>query len=343
MITNVDTGPSGGPDGAPGPRPEGTSVIAIDVGGTGIKAALLDGTGTVRHTERHRTGAQRGPEPVVATILDVAAGLAATAGASGTPARAAGIVVPGVVDEVAGVARWSANVGFRDVPLRHLLAQRLGLPAVLGHDVRAGGLAEARLGAGRGHGQVLFVAVGTGIAAAHVVHGRVLAGAHHAAGELGHIVVRPGGARCNCGARGCLETVASATAVARGFAERTGGTATAAEVVRLALSGDRAAERVWADALDALATALHTAVTLYDPDVVIIGGGLAEAGEALFGSLSTALDRRLTFQTRPKLLRAALADWAGCLGAGLLALDLPAAAGAAGTAGTPDVAGTAGR
>src|SRR5439155_9925740 len=184
-----------GPPPAPGTfgRPAVTTadvVVALDVGGTGIKCALVDGQGVVRHAERHATGRERGSDAVVGTILDVAEGLAAKAAADGLTARAVGLVVPGVVDEATGTAVWSANLGFRDVPLRDLAATRLGLPAALGHDVRGGGLAEARLGAGRGRRHVLVVAIGTGIAAAHVVDGVVFAGAHGAAGELGHIVVR---------------------------------------------------------------------------------------------------------------------------------------------------------
>ena len=120
-------------------------VIAIDIGGTGMKCALVDAAdGTIRHTERHLTGAERGPAAVVDTIVEVAAGLADTARLEGLEPLAIGLVAPGVIDEANGVAVWSANVGFRDVPLRDLVTARLELPAALGHDVRAGAFAEAR-------------------------------------------------------------------------------------------------------------------------------------------------------------------------------------------------------
>jgi glucokinase len=297
-------------------------VVALDVGGTGIKCALVDRDGTVRHTERHATGRERGADAVVATILAVASALAATARDAGLAPRAAGVVVPGVVDEAGGVAVWSANLGFRDVPLRDLVSRRLGMPAAVGHDVRAGGLAEARLGAGRGYRQVLAVLVGTGIAAAHVVDGRVFAGAHGAAGEIGHIVVRPGGPKCGCGNLGCLEAVASATAVARRFMERTGGRmASAEQVARLAAGGDPDGTAVWQETVDALADGLLTGIALFDPEIVVLGGGLAEAGDTLVGPVQEALRARITFHREPVLRRAALGDEAGCLGAGLLALD----------------------
>ena len=297
-------------------------VVAIDVGGTGMKCALVDAAGNALHTERHATGAQRGSDAVVATILDVAAGLAERARAEGHRLVAAGVTVPGVIDETNGVAVWAANIGFRDVPLQRLMQERLHVPATLGHDVRAGGLAEARLGAGREFDHVLVVPIGTGIAAAHVVHGKAFAGAHGAAGEIGHIIVRPGGRPCGCGARGCLEAEASASAIGKAYSAKTGRTVTAADVVRDAALGEPVAVTVWAEAIDALADGLRTGLTLYDPEVIVIGGGLAEAGDALLGPLDKALAGKLTFQYRPALVRAALGDVAGCLGAGLLALSL---------------------
>jgi glucokinase len=298
-------------------------VVAIDIGGTGLKCALVDvADGSIRHTERHPTGADRGPAAVADTIVEVAAGLATTAQRTGHQPRAVGLVAPGVIDETTGVAVWSANVGFRDVPLRDLVIARLELPAVLAHDVRGGALAEARLGAGRGAQRVWFVAIGTGIAAAYVRDGRTDSGAHGASGEIGHVVVRPDGPQCGCGLRGCVETIASASAVARGYAQRTGEKISAADVVARATVGDPAAAEVWADAIDALADGLRIGITLYDPDMIVLGGGLAEAGAALLGPLGSAVRERLTFQTMPSLVRAELGDEAGCLGAAQLAMDL---------------------
>jgi glucokinase len=297
-------------------------VIALDVGGTGMKCALVRPDGVVHHAERHPTLASRGPAAVTANILVVAAGLADRARADGLTPVAAGVAVPGVVDEVNGVAVWSSNVGFRDVPLRDLVAGRLGVPAALGHDVRAGGTAEARLGAGRGEPHVLFMAIGTGIAAAHVVDGRAFAGAHGAAGEVGHVIVRPGGPPCGCGMNGCLESVASASAIGRRYAELSGiADAAAFDVAARSAAGEPLAESVWRDAVEALADGLLTCQALYDAGVVVLGGGLAEAGEALLGPLRLALKQRVTFHRMPEVVRAALGDTAGCLGAALLALD----------------------
>ena len=299
-------------------------VIALDVGGTGMKAALVGPAGELLHRARRATGRERGPDTVVEGILDFAAELRAHGARHlDGPAAAAGVAVPGIVDEERGVAAYAANLGWRDIPLRELLAHRLGVPVALGHDVRTGGLAEGRIGAGRGADRFLFVPLGTGIAGAIGIGGRVEAGAHGFAGEVGHIVVRPGGAACPCGQHGCLERYASAAAVSEAWAAASGAPgADAADCAKAVESGDPNAVRVWRDAVDALADGLVTAVTLLDPRILIIGGGLAEAGETLFTPLRDAVRRRVTFQKLPAIVPAALGDSAGCLGAGLLAWDL---------------------
>ncbi|MGW3630878.1 ROK family protein [Streptomyces sp. NPDC005122] len=300
-------------------------VIALDVGGTGMKAALVGPAGELLHQARRATGRERGPDAVVGAILDFAAELRAHGERRfGAPAAAAGVAVPGIVDADSGTAVYSANLGWRDVPMRRLLGERLGgVPVALGHDVRTGGLAEGRIGAGQGADRFLFVPLGTGIAGAIGINGAVEAGAHGFAGEIGHIVVRPEGAACPCGQRGCLERYASAAAVSQAWAEASGAPdADAADCAKAVESGNPRAVRVWQDAVDALADGLVTALTLLDPRTLIIGGGLAEAGDTLFTPLRAAVERRLTFQKLPSLVPAALGDTAGCLGAGLLAWDL---------------------
>ncbi|MFJ6897697.1 ROK family protein [Streptomyces hokutonensis] len=300
-------------------------VIALDVGGTGMKAALVGAEGELLHRARRATGRERGPDAVVEHILGFAAELRAYGEEHyGEPASAAGVAVPGIVDAERGVAAYSANLGWRDVPLRDLLAARLGgVPVALGHDVRTGGLAEGRIGAGKGADRFLFVPLGTGIAGAIGIDGRVEAGAHGFAGEIGHIVVRPGGAPCPCGQTGCLERYASAAAVTEAWAAVSGDPeADAADCANAVASGDPRAETVWQEAVAALADGLVTALTLLDPRTIIIGGGLAEAGETLFTPLREAVEGRITFQKLPTIVPAALGDTAGCLGAGLLAWDL---------------------
>ncbi|MFH8368707.1 ROK family protein [Streptomyces sp. NPDC018031] len=300
-------------------------VIALDVGGTGMKAALVAADGELLHEDRRPTGREAGPDAVVARILDFADELRALGEQRyGVPASAAGVGVPGVIDEARGIAVFAANLGWRDVPLRALLSQRLaGIPVALGHDVRTGGLAEGRIGAGNGTGRFLYVALGTGIAGAIGIDGRIEPGAHGSSGEIGHVIVRPGGPACGCGQSGCMERLASASAVGGAWAEVCGDpTADAADCAKAVESGDPRARAVWSEAVAALADGLVTAVTLLDPEMLIIGGGLAEAGETLFAPLRAAVADRITFQRQPVIVPAALGDTAGCLGAGLLAWDL---------------------
>ncbi|WP_055586550.1 ROK family protein [Peterkaempfera griseoplana] len=300
-------------------------VLALDVGGTGMKAALVARDGTPLHEARRPTGREHGPYTVVEAILGFAAELAEEGRARfGEPPSAAGVAVPGTIDEQDGIAVFSANLGWRDVPLRRLLTERLaGAPVALGHDVRSGGLAEGRIGAGRGVDRFVFIALGTGIAGAIGIDGRIEAGAHGYGGEIGHVVVRPGGPECGCGARGCLETLASASAVARAWAAAGGDpTADAADCARAVQAGDPAAAAVWGTAVDALADGIVLCQSLLDPSTVIVGGGLAEAGDTLFTPLRAAVAERLTFQKPPALVPATLKDTAACLGAGLLAWDL---------------------
>lgn len=250
-----------------------------------MKAALVGAGGELLHQARRATGRDRGPDAVVDGILDFAAELRAYGIEHlGAPALAAGVAVPGIVDEERGIAAYSANLGWRDLPLRGLLTERLGgVPVALGHDVRTGGLAEGRIGAGKGADRFLFVPLGTGIAGAIGIAGRVESGAHGFAGEIGHIVVRPDGTPCPCGQRGCLERYASAAAVSEAWASATGNPeADAADCAKAVDGGDPKAREVWQHAVDALADGLLTALTLLDPRTLIIGGGLAEAGDTLF-------------------------------------------------------------
>ncbi|MET9020542.1 ROK family protein [Actinopolymorpha sp. NPDC004070] len=295
-------------------------VAALDVGGTSMKGALVDAERRVRARMSFPTPVADGPDAVVDQIGSALETLAARAPEIGLDAPvAAGLVVPGIVDEPRGVAVAAANIGWENAPLVAVLQDRLGIPVALGHDVRGGGLAERVLGAGAGARDTLFIALGTGIAASCIVDGRPLVAGGYA-GEVGHVVVEPDGELCGCGGRGCLERVASAAAVARRYTARTGTLVSgAADVALRVREGDPDAQAVWDEAVAALVTVLHTAVTLLGPEVVIVGGGLAEAEDLLLDPLRRGLEDRLTFQRRPRLVRAALGDQAGCLGAALLA------------------------
>lgn len=297
------------------------AVAAVDVGGTRIKACLVDATYTVLADAVLPTppdiafGIDAAVAETLATLRTVAARRGHAPSVVGC-----GVVVPGLVDEASGVGRLSANLGWRDLPVRDLVAQRLGLPVVVGHDVRAGLLAESRLGAGRGVLDQVFVPVGTGIAGALMLDGRVLS-AGGWAGEIGHLVVRPGGPACPCGQRGCLEAVASAAAVERRYAASSGERVSAAIVAERVSRGECAAVGVWRDMVAALVDGLVATVTITGPELVVLGGGLARSGELLLGPVRCGLTERLTFQRPLRVERAGLGDRAGAMGAACLAWD----------------------
>jgi len=298
-------------------------VIACDVGGTGIKAGLVDAAGRVRRAVTVPTPVVDGDGDATAEgVLDRLAGLVAELGsaADGAPAGV-GVIVPGLVDAAAGVALYAENLGWKDVRFVDRLAAATGLPVAFGHDVRAAGAAEQRFGAGQGYRDVAFVPIGTGISAALVLDGRPYAGGGWA-GEIGHIDVGSG-LPCPCGARGCLETVASAAAIARRYAERSGRAVPGAlEVAARLGAGDADAAAVWDEAVDALALVLAVTAGVAAPELIILGGGLSGAGPVLLEPLRRGVARRVTPpQRQPELVAAALGEQAGLLGAALLAWD----------------------
>jgi glucokinase len=300
-------------------------VAAVDVGGTRVKAALVDRSYDVAAALTVPTPADVAADvggAVASAVAELLASAARDAGQHAEPVRVVGcgVVVPGLVDERRGVGLWSANLGWRDLPVGDAVTAHLQVPTAVGHDVRAGLLAETRLGAARGARHALFLPVGTGIAGALLLEG-VLISADGWAGELGHMLVDPAGVACACGAVGCLETVGSAAAVERAYAATTGQRCSAEQVAALTVAGDPAAALVWERAVSALGAAIAATVTLTGVDLVLLGGGLAESGETLLRPLRADVDARLTFQRRPRLEKAALGDRAGCLGAACLAWD----------------------
>lgn len=304
-----------------------TCVIALDVGGTAMKGALLSPGGAPLHRERWPTRRDEGPGAVVEAIASAALELRERARALGVEALAAGVAVPGQVDEATGTAVYSANLGWRELPLRDRLADALSLPVAFAQDVRAGAIAEGRIGAARDAADFLFVAIGTGIGAAVVLDGRARTGVHGLAGELGHVRAGARGERCACGGDGCAEAVASAPAIARRYLRSTDPAAApvdSEEVLRRAVAGDPAARHAWDDAIVALAGPLAAAVALLDVGVVVLGGGVARAGVRLLEPLERELAARLPVHPAPSLRAAALGDEAGSIGAGLLAWDLAA-------------------
>lgn len=293
-------------------------VLAVDVGGTSMKAEVLDASSTTLAAAGCPTprgdgdGALRALGDLCADLLDR---LDPTVR---DHVDRVAVAVPGLVDTATGTSVLAANLGWRDTPVAQAVSLRTGLPVVLGHDVTSAGLAEWRLGAGRGVDDLLVVVIGTGIAATLVSGGRLVRGGAHQAGEIGHVVVRPDGPVCACGARGCLEAIASARAVADRYQDLSGRPVDGAAGVHALLGRDACADQVWDEAVDALADGLLTAVTLLAPSRVVLGGGLSQAGAALIAPVRDLMVRRARVVSVPPIVAGDLGSRAGVLGASLL-------------------------
>ncbi len=293
-------------------------VIALDVGGTDIKGAVVGSDYKIISRLRRKTDASHGTKAVLGSMLQALDELRSNAQADGLTVRAAGCSVTGIVNEAEGIAIHSENVGWDNIDLRSIISKEIGLPTGLGHDVRAGGLAESRLGAGRPFTDFIFVAVGTGVSSAIIVNSQVVIGGGYA-GEIGHVHAGLGVA-CKCGGHGCVEAVASAASIARIYSERSGTTVPGAkEVADRMVAGDELAREIWMQAVNALSVALGWATGVLGPQAIVIGGGLVRSGDLLLDPLRVALAEKLPVHPMPLLLPAQFADEAGCLGSALIA------------------------
>ena len=272
-------------------------AIGIDLGGTNLKLALLDGEDRMRERVTAPTGGAEGHEAVIARMIEGVTALRARA--PEIPVAGIGVGVPGMVDMATGVTGDLPNLPGRwsDVPVGPRIASATGLPVGLLNDGKAFAVAEHRLGAAAGTETALLAAVGTGIGGAVIAHDRVLFGVGGAAGEIGHLIVQPEGPRCTCGNLGCVETLASGPAIVaeavrrivQGFATSlvalSGGDLNAITpelVARAAEQGDAVAAEVLDRAGGWFGVALAGAIALIAPEVVVIGGGVAPAGSRYF-------------------------------------------------------------
>lgn len=303
-------------------------VLAVDLGGSLTKVAYADSRGLLSSADRLRTELTGDSDTLVRWLADRITGY--TRARPQDRCLGFGVVVPGIIDTAAGRVLAAPNVGWYDVPVRDRLTELTGLSGVVAHDVRTAGLAEWRMGAGHGVDNLLFLPLGTGIAGAMIVDGRQLDGGGYA-GEIGHIRVSAAGdLPCACGQVGCLETVASASGVARSYrrlAHRDAGTGSAERMVEarqvadLARSGDVAARAAFAVATDALTEALLVYLTLLGPELIVVGGGLSGAVDLFLPQLERGIRARVAFQRMPRIVPALLGADAGVIGAGLVGWD----------------------
>ena len=290
-------------------------VAAIDVGGTSIKAALVSEDLEVLQTLSVPTPKS---DPTGIETTEIIASIIKKLGAAQT-VSAIGLAVPGLLMEAKGISRWTGNLRWKDLPIRDLVSQAVQLPTAFSHDVRVGAIAELRNGAAKNYQQSIFIPIGTGIAAALIIDGKIRSSDGYA-GEIGHLNVGHD-IPCVCGLEGCLETISSAAAISREYAKRTGYEVSAKEILKRIKSDDHAWQ-VWEQAIAYLAIALEDLITILAPEAIIFGGGLSQARDTLTAPLKAILAERLTFQRRPDLLIAHYGSRAGTIGCAIIALDL---------------------
>jgi glucokinase len=320
---------------AVGLRPGGTesaATIGIDIGGTSVRASVVAPDGSIVASARASTPGTVGrTEDVVAGLVD---GLRAE-----HEVTAVGLAVAGFISADRSKVMFAPHLAWRDDPVPERMADRLGLPVVMEHDVNAAAWAEYRRGAAAGANVALLVAVGTGIGAGLVLDGRIYRGAFGVAPELGHIIVVPDGRSCPCGKRGCWERYCSGTALAQTARElwEAGGPTilsdlsngdphalTGTMVAQAARAGDPVALEAMTDLGRWLGVGLAIAGDVLDPAVIVIGGGVSGAAELFLDRTRTVLSGLITGQhhrPQPQLALARFGDTASVVGAALMAAE----------------------
>lgn len=314
----------------PSGRLDGAHVLAVDIGATGMRAAVLDSRGRSMARARTSTRPERGlidaTGRVEALLHDI------VLAASGVSVLAIGIASAGPLDPATGTYRHPPNLpGWHGLSMVPILGASFGLPVAVGHDATLAALAETRFGHRSGARDLVYLTLSTGIGAGIVTGGRAVTGSTGGAGEAGHVIVRPGGPACGAGCAGCLEGVASGSAIARAAREAVAAgrptvltaAAEAPEVLAAALADDRVAREIVDGAVEGIATGLAGLLALLDPEAIVIGGGLATGLDPWWDAL---LERTRTialprYATGVPVERTTLGDDASLLGASLIAFE----------------------
>lgn len=292
--------------------PSDRYIIGVDLGGTNIVVGAMSADGS-REYAMHEipTRASLGADAVVERIVQLIERVAAeTMAATGTPREAflgLGIGSPGPLDREKGLVIVTPNLGWRDFPLRDRVSEAVGMPATLDNDANCATLGEWWLGAAKGGRNVIGLTIGTGIGGGLILDGRLYHGASDAAGEIGHATIESTGRRCGCGNYGCLEAYASGPAIAERAREALAGgepsampamvggdlsRLTAALVYQSARDGDRLAQEVVRETARLLGAGVANLLNIFNPDVVVLAGGVTQAGDALFEPMRAEVRRR---------------------------------------------------
>lgn len=276
----------------------GPYFAGVDLGGTKIMAVVVDAQNNIVGDQRLPTEAAKGAEHVIGRMVEATQAAASEAGVSLTDLTAAGISAPGPIDWKEGVVTDPPNLpGWHDVPLTRLFAERSGIPAILENDANCGAVGEHQFGAGRGYRHLIYVTISTGIGGGLIIENELYRGASGAAGELGHIIVAEEGPACGANHVGCLEAFASGSGIARqaqalidaGGMPRTARIAEqnpplSAHSVHLAAdAGEPEAKAIIATAARYFGMGLATMINAFNPEMIVIGGGLTQLGDAYLG------------------------------------------------------------
>jgi len=319
-------------------RKAGSYVVGMDLGGTKILAAVVDETGQIIAEAKLQTKAEKGPDAVIRRIAATAREAARRAGIDWSEVKGVGIGAPGPMNPNTGIVYNPPNLpGWDEIALGPRLSKSLRVPVFLENDVNLGTLGEHALGAGRGTSDMVGIFVGTGVGGGLVLDGKLRSGFRHAAAEVGHMIVLADGPVCGCGKRGCLESVASRTAIERDI--RLGiaagreslltklmedkGRLTSGVLVRAFRKGDPLVTEVMRRAQWYLGLLTASIVNLIDPEMIVLGGGVAEAmGNKFLEPIRLTARQYYIQQTdadKVRIVLATLGDHAGVLGAAVLA------------------------
>ncbi len=305
--------------------------IGVDVGGTKVLAGVVSDEGTVVRTARAATPGRR----VDASLIEDALTDAVHAVAGDSPIAGVGLAAAGFVEATGERVMFAPHLPWQDEPVRARLAERWNVPVALENDATCAAVAEWEYGAARGAGSAVVVTLGTGIGGGLVLDGHVVRGANGMAGEFGHMQVVPDGQQCECGGRGCWEQYSSGNALVRYARERLGHEPTMLEeacgghpeqltgpmVTDAAAAGDLLARAAFATVGSWLGVGVANLVAAFDPDCVVIGGGVSAAGDRLLDPARVALERSLVgaaHRVVPPVLAAHLGPRAGLVGAAVL-------------------------
>lgn len=310
--------------------------MGIDLGGTNIKAGVVDDAFRIIGRAKAKTGIPRPAEEVMDAMAECAKAAAADAGVPWEQIRQVGIGVPGTANEETGVVEYANNLLFENVPMREYLQKRLHKEIDITNDANAAALGEVLAGAARGASNAVAVTLGTGVGGGIVIDGRLFTGFHYGGAELGHMGIVLGGRKCTCGRRGCLEAYASATGLIRStkeameafpdslmweLARENGGNVSGRTAFLAAGRGDAAARAVVNDYIQHLGYGLASIINILAPEILVIGGGVSNEGENLLRPLVECVRPQLYIRTPEKQTRIALATLgndAGLIGAAFL-------------------------